>query len=216
MRKLLFRCAEALGIISKSNSPLYEPLDLSAIYAAPTDETRAKLADLLEGHRKYFRRYGEITPELLGFTEESWGSFGQVYISPCERFALKVSFHNDDVAYGTYVNISMQRQHNPFFPKIYAHLKSGNRNVVLMERLDELPMDPASNAFVKSTKERVRARIPISPDCKRYPEGYAELVDDLTMLVHTFRYKCDIRAHNVMVRPMPGGKAQYVVTDPVC
>lgn len=216
MRKTFFRIAEALGIISKTNSPLYHPLDLSAIYAAPADEARAQLVALLEGHRQHFERYGDITPELLGFTEESWGSFGQVYTSPCERFALKVSLHNDDVAYGTYVNISMQRQHNPFFPKIYAHLKSGNRNVVLMECLDELPMDPAANAFVKSTKERVRARIPISPECKRYPEGYAELVDDLTMLVHTFRYKCDIRSHNVMARPLPGGKVQYVVTDPVC
>ena len=216
MRKLFFCAAEALGVIPKATSPLYTPLDLAALYAQPTDEARAKLVALLEGHRQYFGRFGDMNPKLLGFAEHTFGCFGRVYVSPCGRFALKVSMQNDDDAYGTFVNLCLKRQHNPFYPRVYCHLRHGKRNVVLMERLHELPMDPKANAFVKSTKERVRSRIPASNKSKRFGEGYAELVADLTTLVHTHRFKCDIKAHNVMLRRLPNGNEHYVVTDPVC
>ena len=219
MRKLFFRMAEALGLLKPATTPFSDPIPYEDIYNKPAADVRAFLVNTMEAHRVHFHRYRSFAPEALGFCELNAGCFGRVYISPCGRFVLKVSIHNDDDAYGTYVNLATKRDDNPFFPKVFCHLRSGNRNVVLTERLQPIAYDDMkAAAFVKDTRDRVVGKIPVMQKGRRrrHAKGYAELVEDLTVLVHLCGYRCDLARCNVMQRENEDGTVQYVVTDPVC
>lgn len=206
---LLARLLERRGVLKPITNPLQDAVDQDAFYAKSAEDVRQGLSNLIEGSRRYFGRYRQFDPKQIGFTHLRSGAFGDVYASPCERFIIRVSIDNDDSGYGRFVRLAQRRQDNPYFPRIFAHIKKGNRNVVLMERLQPLP--PALSRAVYDLRDQVEARS--TPEIKA-DAHYQQLVGDIRGLLRHPFVGSDIATRNAMMRPTPEGD-QLVITDPV-
>ena len=208
--RLLERCF----LLPKIKNPMAHPFCQEEAYAKPTDELRAILIDLINRSHPYFARYRQIDPTLIGFSYLDRGGFGKVYGSPCGRFVIKVSIDNDDKGYGRYVRLAQTRADNPYFPKIFAHIKAGNRQVVLMERLEKLSAAPDKpyGDEVRLIRALVYGRE--LPRIIGDDQHYVQIIHDLRHLIHKGGCGGDISTKNSMLRPLPDGY-QLVITDPV-
>lgn len=211
----LARVLECCFLLRPIDNPLAQPLNHDETYAKPTEDLRDLLAKLIHDSARFFGRYRKFDPRLIGFTYLSCGAFGKVFVSPCGRFVIKVSIDNDDGGYGRYVRLALKRQDNPYYPKIFAHLRKGNRNVVLMERLTALPTMSGDMLCSKVYDLREETnRWPFAKASSSDDAHYVQLVTDLRWLLFRPFCRSDIATRNAMCRTTPEGN-QLVITDPV-
>lgn len=205
---LFLRLLERCGILKPIANPLKDAVDQDSFYAQSADDVRLGLINIVDGSRRFYGRYRKFDPKEIGFTYLSSGAFGRVYLSPCGRFVLKVSIDNDDSGYGRFIRLATRRQDNPYFPKVYTILKKGNRQIVLMERLQSLPSSMTTAIY--DLRNHVEAfRHPRVGDAH-----YQQLVGDIRRLLRRPFCGCDIATRNAMLRSTPEGD-QMVITDPV-
>jgi len=170
------------------------------------EEAREKFTRWVESSRPQYTKDYKFRVLGTGFMYKSCGAFGDVFISPCGRFALKRSQDAGcDEGYSHFLQLALKRQDNPYYPRIYAHLQDDCTQVVLMERLR--PLASTQYLWVKKLRQHMTTDM---ATLALKDENYQQLVADLQALfASTKRIQCDIHHSNVMRRG-----EQLVVTDP--
>ena len=169
----------------------------------------------VENQRDTYQRTQKFSVVGSGMLLHGEGWFGEVYLSPCRRFALKKSQGDSyDAGYGYYLQLILKHQGNPYVPKVYAHIQVGDSQVVLMERLFPL-RDSVQAAQVHAWRSAVKSGTTQHCDPTVKP-----VLDDLHALVAEGHHN-DLRPNNVMRRKLPRGsdgkkgQVQLVITDPI-
>lgn len=175
------------------------------------DAAREKFTQWVEGSRPKFEKDCKFSLLGTGFMYKASGAFGSVYVSPCGRFVLKMSRHDRcDKGYARFLRLALQRQNNPYYPRIYTCLQEANVQIVLMERLYPL-RDRFLEARYRRLKEYSYSWSEFSGDAS--DPHYAQLVQDLKELFADETVRRDLHDENVMLRKTEHGR-QLVVTDP--
>ena len=179
-----------------------------------------------------------ITPSSFALPHIGSGSCAAAYQLEDGR-VLRVNTRADP-AYQAFIRLALQRQDNPFYPKVFAAGFYPDKQIVVMEKLTPLCTQQGSTdekfmrklkiahftvAFLSydSTKSESAAKNASELVLKdvvfcrtlrrsyaRHKQAFRQLVADLRWLVREYNY--DLHGKNIMVRPC----GQLVVTDPVC
>lgn len=208
MPKLAKSLAQNLRWV-QDNFPQKKHINRAEVFFQPFAELRQQLVSWIEESRETFTLRQDFNPEMLGFDHFDAGGYAEVYTSPCKRFAIRVSRDCADSAYQDFLTIALQRQHNPFYPKVYALLQHENRQVVLMEYLTLIDLDDPEYDEVEILREDSRLGKTGSPCPNRQ-----ELVRDIHALVAGDDCRLDLHPDNALLRHTGTGR-QLVVTDPI-
>ena len=92
----------------------------------------------VESGRPRFEKTNKFNPYGHGFRKIGYGNNARAYLSPCGGFVLRITKRKrEEAGYAAFLRLALKRQDNPYYPRIFAHLQSGNRQVVLMEALHD-------------------------------------------------------------------------------
>ena len=202
------KLAKTLGL-AEDPFPQKKDINPAEVYFKPFEELRALLVSWIEESRPQYAERQDYNPEKLGFELHDMGGSADVYVSPCKRFAIRVSRELWDYGYQHYLDIVLQRQNNPYFPKVYAVLQEGNRQVVLLEYLQAIDFDDPEYDEVDVIREDARVGKTGNP-CPHMQE----LVRDLHGLLSGGVCRNDLYGDNALLR-RTGNGVQLVITDPV-
>lgn len=156
-----------------------------------------------------------ISKEWVHLNDNHEGRSALVYRSPCKKFALRVSYNK----LGTYiyhVNVAMQNQNNPYFPKVYWYTPPLNNgfNVTLMEYLQPLTMEDTKTEVYKALITALPQGSPClqqSPNIWSYPKMPEALLElERTLIMYDLR--SDLHMNNIM----KSRNGEFVVTDSCC
>ena len=194
---------------AEDNFPQKKHINRAEFFFQPFEVLQKQLVSWVEQTREMFTERQDFNPEMLGFDHFDAGGYAEVYTSPCKRFAIRVSRDCADRAYQDFLALALQRQHNPFYPKVYALLQHGNRQVVLMEYLALIDLDDPEYDEVEIIREDSRC----GKTAKACPH-MQELVRDIHTLIAGDDYRLDLHPDNALLRHVGSGR-QLVVTDPI-
>jgi len=176
------------------------------------DDAREVLVQWVENARKTETPICCAKLEKMGFAYIDRGFHASTFKSACGRFVLKVNFTYDE-AYRRFIDLALNRQDNPHYPRIYYSHQSPEFQAVLMEPLRPMRADLPQWQEAKYLQEQVCFGI-----MPRNPEGsahFTQLVWDMWSLFSQDAVREDLSGRNIMVRHQ-AGSMQLVVTDPVC
>lgn len=178
------------------------------------EAARELFTQWVESGKPHFNRRRKFKWWQMGFRFTGKGNNARVYLSPCKRFALRITKKGRrELGYSRFLQLALTRQDNPYYPRIYAHIQVGATQVVLMEALS--PWGYCSEQAYEQARSFLRIIEGAEPLTPFPPAPYAQLVQDMQQLIAQDGISNDLYMGNLMCRKADDGVEHLVVTDPV-